>query len=128
MDKKGKASWRPAKPLEVTVGQGFRARWRSKEDTRYLKARAEGWVTPEEAGVEVMIDPITAGGIQKMKGAHEYRELVLMVLPEDLAKAREEYIENRTQEQSVTPAERTRKSLPESKDFIFDDGDSLMRY
>ena len=127
-EKKGKRSWKPANVLAVKEIPGFRARWRSTDPMRMRKATAEGWVHAKDAPVKVELDDGVADNLNVISGASEYRELALMVLPEDLAEARQEYIEEKNTAQSITPASRARREMRESQDFIFEDEESLRRY
>lgn len=98
--KKGKASWKPAKALEVRASEEvrskFRLRWREKDPQNLRRAEAEGWeyIHPTKgarAEHEVDDNPLTS--------ATEYRELVLMGLPEDIAQERDAYFQEKADAQ-----------------------------
>lgn len=101
---KGKASWRPAEKLQVEVPKGYRARWVDKDTANVDRKLSEGWVFANK----------TSGIVSERKGgsevddgnelttATEYREMVLMAMPEDLAKARADYFQELTDKQTTT--------------------------
>lgn len=102
--KKGYASWKPA-TLLATSGElpGWRKRWCSNDAANITKKQAEGWVLVNGTTgqpIEHEQRPHTADASQ-LTSAKTYREMVLMVMPEELAKSREEFHRERTRQQTA---------------------------
>lgn len=112
--KTGNTSWKPAPGLfEIEPPKGFRRRFVNGADLLNIaRKKAQGWVIEEK--------PVEIQGVTTANGANEYRELVSMLMPEELAQARAEYYENLTEERSLTPAIRAKKDMPEHAEFIYD--------
>lgn len=95
--KKGTPSWRPHKTLEVKSQRpGFRQRWVNADPANLEKKQAEGWKFAEAAEHD------RPKGVEHGKGLgtlKQYRDLVLMEMPEDMAQARSEYYQNETKAQ-----------------------------
>lgn len=84
--------------------KAFRYRWVNKDDARIAKKMAEGWVhVNKESGIsgEQVKPGKTEDGKPLTSGLQEYRELVLMALPEELGKARDEWVKKRTEQQTA---------------------------
>lgn len=94
--KKGKASWKPARKLDVNASEKvkseFRLRWRDKDPQNIQKAQAEGWefIDPAKG---IRAEHENPGDSTPLTNATEYRELVLMGLPEELGQSRDEYFQ-----------------------------------
>jgi len=104
--KKGNKTWRPARMLDVRdKDPDFRYRWCDKDDGRMSRKLAEGWeYVSSESGISGEHDkrPVNVdGGAPVTGGLNEYRELVLMALPEELGKARDKWITKRTEQQTA---------------------------
>lgn len=99
--KKGKPSWRPAAKLQlIDKKPGFRYRWCEQDPDNLERKKAEGWVFAHELhGMDA--EPEPGVDAAPVKGAKTHRELVLMALPEDMAKARAEYFEEQTKRQTT---------------------------
>ncbi|MGI9504395.1 MAG: hypothetical protein ACR2RE_15205 [Geminicoccaceae bacterium] len=108
--KKGKSSWKPAQKLSLYQKQpGFRYRWCDKSDPQNLaKKEAEGWfyVNPETGAKAEHDNPGDSGA--SLTRASEYRELVLMALPESVAKERDAFFREKTRSQTASIEERAR--------------------
>lgn len=90
--KKGNRSWRPAAPLGLKAkNPNFRMKWGHTDPARMMRAQAEGWV-PADPGDAVHDRP---SGVDAGKGAPssitEYRDMVLLKMPEEMAKERDAY-------------------------------------
>jgi hypothetical protein len=98
--KKGNRSWRPAAPLGIKAKDpSNRLRWVHAEPANMLKKRAEGW---EQADVGDAVHDRPNGvesGSGTPAGVLEYRDMVLMKMPEEMAREREAYYRNASQEQ-----------------------------
>ena len=112
--KTGKKSWRPAKMLH-TMGEadGFRYRWCDKDPANLDKKQAEGWEFVSKSKQVDKPDATTASASdieyadRTLTTLTEYRELIRMRLPEDIALERDAYFNNITDKQtSTTPKER----------------------
>lgn len=103
--KKGRRSWKPASLLpQYKKTPGFRQRYVSKDEANIKKKLAEGW----EFVIDDEQEPKTVGDIsgrevhdigtiedgKPLSSTIDHRELVLMHLPEELAKQRDEYYKN----------------------------------
>lgn len=99
--KKGKPTWKPANRLQVRKEPGWRYRMCSKEEANIAKKQAEGWqyvnTTTGIPGEHERPDGVGDGN--NLDSAFEYRDLVLMAMPEELAQAREEHYQQITQKQ-----------------------------
>jgi len=98
--KRGRASWRPAKKLDiVNKAPGFRYRYVSVDYTNLQKKLAEGWqfVNPS-TGIPGQTAPsareVSDG--RQLDSIQKLRELVLMALPEDIALERDAYHSGKT--------------------------------
>lgn len=103
--KKGYASWQPAQRLNVVNRKpGFRYRWVDRDPANLEKKLAEGWVlvngTSGKPEVEHERRPHPSDGTD-LTSAKRYRELVLMALPEELGKARDAFMAEQTQKQTL---------------------------
>ena len=96
--KKGTVTWKPAQRLETyEKTPGFRYRWCWKDDANLDKKKAEGWIfVNKTTGIEAEHEQESAD----IGTAKTHRELVLMALPEELGKARDEYIESETEKKT----------------------------
>ena len=88
-----KPGWRPASRLGVLKAPpGFTARWVSDDSANVAKKKAEGWIMmkpKDNLGTE-----ITQQDVADTKGLGEcikYRDMVAMMLPDDLKEARDEF-------------------------------------
>lgn len=102
--KKGRTSWKPAQLLTVrNKTPGFRYRWVTNDVDNLRKKGEEGWIkvgsTMGLKGDHERPDNTIDGG-PMCSDATEYRESILMALPEELGIARDEYHENKVREQS----------------------------
>ncbi len=100
--KKGKASWKPARMLDIRNQQaGYRHRWVSRDSQRVEKMLAEGWVIVDKtSGIKgEHADPNTVQDGNALEGANVYRELVHMALPDELGEARDEYYQQKAKAQ-----------------------------
>ena len=95
--------WKPAKLLDSVSGldeENYRYRWRSKDPARLQKAIAEGWEivnTLEGDKIRHQRPDLLIDGSSISKTLTEYRELIMMRMPIELARAREQHYENLTE-------------------------------
>lgn len=113
--KKAKVKWQPATLLDSVKGldkENFAYRWVNKQDAANLrKKQAEGWeVVSALEGDKVEHERpgrIDEGG--RLTGSSfEYRDVVLMRMPKELAQARKEYYQEQTDLQLKSVVERTK--------------------
>ena len=112
--KKGRSTWKPAQKLQVNDKKdNFRYRWRENDPQVIQKAQAEGWefVNPITGIPGEHQDP--GDGQKSMTSNTEYRELRLMALPEEVAQARDEYFQERTDLQMAGLKDRLQSDLDE---------------
>lgn len=104
MSKKGTASWRPAQKLDVTGKvKGYRYRLVDKDPLNLQKKEAEGWLfVNAETGIPGTYSrPSTVSDGKSLTTENTYRELVLMALPEEVAKERDAYYNAVTDRQTA---------------------------
>lgn len=110
--KKGNRSWAPAAPLGIrSKDPSSRLRWVHAEPANMLRKRAEGW---EQARMGDAIHDRPNGvdsGVGTPAGVLEYRDMVLMKMPEEMAREREEYYRNASQEQVSGLKTRTKRDI-----------------
>lgn len=98
--KKGSRSWAPAAPLGIkSKDPAYRLRWVHAEPANMLRKRAEGW---EQAGRNDAVHDRPNGvesGAGTPAGVLEYRDMVLMKIPEEMAQEREVYYRTQAQQQ-----------------------------
>lgn len=99
--KKGNSSWKPAARLDARVPSGYVGRWVDKDPANMAKKLAEGWLPATEvngATGEHNRPNLVQDG-KPLTSVTEYRESVLMLMPEETAQQRRAYFENVTAEQ-----------------------------
>ena len=117
MSKKGNRSWKPFDLLDIQdKDPNFRYRWGHKDPANLTKKRAEGWLFAEKAIAKYNKPDATTKSAsttdidyadQSTTTMTEYNDLVLMVLPEEIALERDAYFQKRNEAQRVvTPKER----------------------
>ncbi len=98
--KRGRPSWRPARKLDViNKSPDFRYRYVSTDYANLQKKLAEGWqfVNPS-TGIPGEHAP-TAREVsdgKQIDTVNKYRELVVMALPEEIAKERDAFYANKS--------------------------------
>lgn len=98
--KKGTRSWQPAAPLAIkSRDPNTRIKWVSTDPANMLRKRAEGW-EPAMAGDASHARP---NGVDNGKGipagVTEFRDMVLMKMPEEMARERDAYYQKRAADQ-----------------------------
>lgn len=112
--KKGKKTWRPAAMLNVNnAPDGYRLRWVSKDPMNLQKKQAEGWIPANSIeGFNVEHEqPGKVGDGSPLTSVVEYRDMVLYAMDEETAKARDEYVREKTLQQTVGLKEGLEKDL-----------------
>lgn len=103
--KKGKSSWRPAARLDLrNKDPNFRYRWVTKEQDNLNRKALEGWVPANSingGGSAEHLAPGLVNDGKSLTGTTEYRESVLMVIPEEKAKERDAYFSEQTAKQTL---------------------------
>ena len=99
--KKGNASWKPHQALELTKRDpNFRYRWVNKDEVNMDRKLNEGWVfASKNEATHLRLKTVEAGS-GEVGAQIGYRDVVLMKIPEEQAKAREAYYAERTAEQT----------------------------
>lgn len=102
--KKGKPSWKPAARLPVrNAPEGYRLRWVHKEPANLARKAAEDWIPATSINgfkAEHIAPELVQDG-KSLTSAVEYRDLVLMALPEERAQERDGYYAEQTRKQTV---------------------------
>lgn len=112
--KKGKSTWRPAAMLDVNnKPKGYRLRWCDKDPMNIQKKEAEGWIHATSInGFKTEHEhPGKTGDGMPLTSVTEYRDMTLMAMPEEIAQARDEYIREQTERQTVELKEDLKGSL-----------------
>lgn len=102
--KKGKPTWKPAAMLDIPDRMpGYRLKWCNNDRMNIQRLRAEGWETASSIhGLNVEHDhPEKTGDGHSLTSVTEYRELVLMALPEELGEARDRYFNEKADLQTA---------------------------
>ena len=102
-EKKGKPSWKPAAALKAKPIPGYRTRWTHKDPINIQRKEAEGWVmVNSETGLTSEHEhPEDIESGTPVTSVTEYRELVLMALPEEDGQARDAYFTEQTDKQTA---------------------------
>lgn len=96
--KKGKISWKPSKRMElIKKTPGFTYRWCDKDPFNIQKKEADGWSLASK-----VLGNEASNGAPQSTSITEYRELVLMAIPDEEYAAHREYFNERTMKQTVT--------------------------
>lgn len=98
-DKKtGKITWEPSDLLKVRdMEPGFRYRWARNDPAELLKLESEGFEIVSEVNSSVEHEnPEGVDDNHKLSTVTEYREVILLRIPEEVAKARQEYFERQS--------------------------------
>lgn len=102
--KKGKPTWSPAAVLDVTNKEdGYRYRWSNKDPENLARKSAEGWETINglQADKAQHVEPDKIQDGKKMTSVYERKDCILQRLPEDIAEARDEYMNNKTKQRTA---------------------------
>lgn len=127
--KKGrKPNWRPAARLgHLRVPPGFVPRWCSSDEADMQRKLAEGWIpvnrTTVPSGEHVRKEAVTKEVFdgENPYGAIGYREMIGMMLPEEMKAARDEYHREESLHQlrsKVMGKEKAEEKLGRYKDAI----------
>lgn len=103
-EKKGRKSWQPANRLNVTGKRdGYVQRWVDKEEANLQRKMADGWVPVNGTlGTKLKHDhPDLTGDGRPLGSTVEYRNMVLMELPEEDYQAHREYYAEQTRSQTA---------------------------
>lgn len=103
-EKKGRPSWRPAARLDVTGKRpGYETRWVDKEAANYQRKHAEGWRPVNGTlGSHAKHDhPNLTGDGKALGSTVEYRDMVLMEIPEEQYQEHRAYYAEQTRLQTV---------------------------
>ena len=112
--KKGRATWAPAKLMEVVdKDPSFVYRWLLNTPANLQKKRLEGWevlsgVTKDQAK---HIHPRLTDDGKPLTSVKEYRELVLGRLPKEQAEARREYFADLTRRQTIGVVDKLKRDV-----------------
>lgn len=102
--KKGRKSWQPAQRLQVRGKRpGYVQRWVSKEPDNLARRTADGY-TPVNAtlGSPAQHDhPDLTGDGKRLTSVQEYRDMVLMEIPEEDYQSHRDYYTKETQKQTA---------------------------
>ena len=110
--KKGRPSWKPAHRMEILKkSPGFRYRYCLDDPDNLDKKQLEGWrfvnKTTGHVAEHVEEHAPTTGTLKR-------RELVVMALPEELAKERDEFYAKRTRNQTASIKKRLQAQMDEA--------------
>ncbi len=130
---KGNKAWKPAVQLDVQgKDPNFRYRWRLNDPEHIQRAQLEGWEfdqkktgTDKTGKIDTaqVVDDVSEGRLKT--SLSKYRELILMRLPEELAKERDEYFQLQTDQQVITPKAFKRHTAKMALEAAMDYDESL---
>ena len=88
-----KPKWRPSSKLAtLKAKRGFTARWVSADPAEVARKKAEGWIVMKpKDNVGPLIDQVDVHDGKALHDGIRYRDMIAMMLPDDLKEAREEY-------------------------------------
>ena len=88
-----KPEWRPSSRLATLKAKpGFTARWVDADPANVARKKAEGWlIMRPEDNVGPPIEQIDVNDGKALHNGIRYRDMIAMMLPNDLKSAREEY-------------------------------------
>lgn len=98
--KKGRPSWRPADMLTIhNMDDNYRYRWERNDPAQIQKALAEGWeVVSLSADKSRRSGNATVEDGAKLTSLDEYRELIKLRMPKELAEERNRYFQSRSEQ------------------------------
>lgn len=110
--KTGTRSWAPAAPLGIrSSNPDYRVKWVYTDPANMMRKRAEGWV-PADVGDAIHDRP---HGVETGKGAPsgvlEYRDMILMKIPEEMARERADYYDKQAKRQLNGVNARAKKEI-----------------
>lgn len=109
--KKGKPTWKPANVDEVFDKQdGYRYRWARSDEENIEKKKAEQWEVDEGTTVEGGYGRIDEG--KPLTSVRKRRDAILMRIPEEVAEARDEYVNNKTARQIAGLKKEAQRNSP----------------
>lgn len=107
-EKKGNKSWKPAQKLSIVDKKaGYVYRWCDKDPANLLKRKADGWVMASDLhGHKAKQEAPEA---KDLTSVTEYRDLVLMAIPEEDYQSHRDYYEEQTRKQTVGLKDRVKQ-------------------
>ena len=112
--KKGRPSWRPAHMLDlVKKTPGFRYRFCNNQPDNLEKKWSEGWRLVNRA-TGAMAEHYEE--YAQITGGLTYRGMVVMALPEELAKEREAFFDKKTRQQTASIKQKLQTQIDEAAD------------
>ena len=117
--------WKPASRIEIPEHlkiPGFRYRSCNTSQTGNIeKKKAEGWIVDKELSKK-MEHIATIDDSKKLDGTTRFRELIVMRMPEEMAKSRDEYYAKRT----VDPKKQAKDELKKLGIQTYEPKDALV--
>lgn len=114
--KKGKPTWKPASVTDVVDKEaGYRYRWVNKNPDNLYKKEAEGWETVSGlmSDKAKAVDDGKVHSGHKLTSIYEKHDLLLQRMPEELAKSRDEYVNDKTQKRTLGLTSHLKKEIRE---------------
>ena len=114
--KKGtRPGWKPAGQLpKLEAPPGYTAKWASSDPGRLSRLRAEGWeiMKPEDnKGQEIIYADVNDSG--SLTGRLQYRDLVAVMLPNELKKERDNWLRQENSEAMQSILNKTDETMKE---------------
>jgi hypothetical protein len=112
--KKGKPTWKPASITDVVNKEpGYRYRWVNKLPDNLYKKEQEGWetvsgLTGDRASA---VDDGRVHTGKNLTSAYEKHDVILQRMPEDLAEARDAYVNEKTRKRTLGLTAHVKKEM-----------------
>lgn len=102
--KKGKPVWKPASVTDVVKKEdGYRYRWVEKSPDNLYKKEAEGWekVSGLTSDRAKSVDDGRVHSGKNLTSTHEKHDVMLYRMPEELAEARDDFVNEKTRRRTL---------------------------
>ena len=110
--RKGNRSWVPAAPLAIkSADPEYRLKWVHSDPANVMRKRAEGFVNAEPGDATHDRPPGVESGTGRHGSVTQYRDMVLMKIPEEMALARADYYETAAKKQLNGVKTRSKQDL-----------------
>jgi hypothetical protein len=110
--RKGNRSWVPAAPLAIkSADKDYRLKWVYADAANVMRKRAEGFVNAEPGDATHDRPPGVESGTGRHGSVTQYRDMVLMKIPEEMALARAEFYEEAAKRQLHGVKSRSKQDL-----------------
>jgi len=118
---KGTRSWKPAAPLAIkSRDPNYRIKWVHTDAANVLRKKAEGWAMADTGDARHARPGSVESGAGDGGSITEFRDMVLMKMPESMARERDAYYQNRANEQLMGVKDRDKKKIRAATGVLVD--------